>query len=312
MRFQLTVLLLLSVATGVVFSSVCLKTPILGTWVHGENGYFPPGGVLGGFQGVDKEDLYICRVGDIVGKYYNPNKLCYIQENNGKIQSYPHYDILTDVGHTVWVPVDKKQMPCNLLQTGGNSHSPTYAGRVEVEPGYLIPGNVIEGVVHIPWTNVSKFETFEALSAVPKTLNLPVFKRSFVFGTTVKYLTFKVKSKDEVYANMGVNNEIKYRLTIGAFNNKVTAVGPVSSPVKVYEKSENILEGETLRGFWMRWISANTLEFGVEGVLKPIITFSDSNLHLVNSVVFESASKDSTWQIANMPEWDNFKFVERM
>ncbi|KAL5293244.1 hypothetical protein ACFFRR_011791 [Megaselia abdita] len=310
MSFRLAIVLLSVVATKVVYSSVCLKSPVIGQWVSGENGFVPPGSVLGGYQGSEKVDLYICRAGGIVGKYYNPNKMCYVQENK-KIQSHKHYEILTEVGHTVWVPVAEKQMPCNLVQTGGTSHAPTFAGRVTVEDD-MIPGNVIDGEVYIPWTNGNSYTTFEALSAVPKTINLPAGRQSFVFGTSEKYLTFKVKSREEVYIDFGSNVEMKYRLTIGAFRNRVSGFGPLSDSLKVYEKTAEILSPTELNGFWVRWISGNTLEFGSEGVLKPLVVFSDAQLHLVNSVLFSSSSsKDSSWQIANLVEWDGAKFIER-
>lgn len=278
-------------------SSSCLENPNVGIWLFGEKGFLPPGSVLGGYQGDPSVDLYICRADEKVGKYFEPELAC-TAETDGREQKYSQYYVLTDIGHVVWVPVFRKQMPCNMIQSG-ETKIPTYIGRA-YKDNFLIPGSIVDGVVSIPYNGISQYDDFEALTAVPKALSVASMKTSYVYNTSAKYLTFKVKSEDEVFVDFGVDNEMNYRLTIGTFGNKISALGHIGKPHTAYEKTLNILESKYLKSFWVRWVSSYTIEFGSEGNLKPLVNFSDYDISSINSIAFSSSSRDSYWQIADL------------
>ncbi|KAL5293245.1 hypothetical protein ACFFRR_011792 [Megaselia abdita] len=307
MFFALAILFL-SASFAPVTSLSCLNNEKVGTWIKGEKGFFPSGSVYAGFQDMKRVDLFICRIDEIVGKYYEPEKSCYISGKDGKEKVSQQYEILTDVGHVVWVPVNNKQMPCNMIEGSINAN---YAGRAWISKNSLIPGNVIEGVIFIAWGNDAKSETFEALTAVPRSLILNYGRVSNIYGTVVNYFVFKVRSTDEVYIDFGVHTDMKYRLTIGAFKNRISAFGPKSNPLQIYEKTENILSSNDLRGFWVRWTLGNTLEFGAEGNLEPLVVYTGNDIHNLNSVLMSSAYQTSDWQIADLTKFNGKTFVKR-
>lgn len=295
MLFKLAVIL--SAAIGIINCN-CLNYSKIGIWkkYESKSSSFPSGSFLAGSEG--SHSLYVCRGEGKVGKYHENLRQCYIAKEDVEIEAQ-EFEMLIDVGHTVWIPVINNEMPCNLIQSGDTS---SYIGRTVYEEKLLLPGNVKNGILLVTYDRkVSEFDVFEALSAVPQSLLLPTAITSSIFRTNVKYLTFKVTSEDEVVLYFGALNETMFRLTIGAFHNKVSGIGPIYDSFKSYEKTENILDPDESRGFWVRWTLTDTLEFGVEGNIKPLITYTDSKIQTISTVVFKSNDGESHWQIADLP-----------
>lgn len=78
---------------------------------------------------------------------------------------------------------------------------------------------------------------------------------SIPFETLGNYLTFKVKSEDEVSIDFGIGSETKIRFTIGPHILKVFGQSSFS-------KTKQLINGTTWKSFWFRWISGNSLEIG--------------------------------------------------
>ncbi|KAL5276904.1 hypothetical protein ACFFRR_002237 [Megaselia abdita] len=295
MFFNIKVLIFVAVV-GSVYS--CLRNAGNNAWKPAQSNSVPAGSVLAGLEIANsgrRSNTYLSRAGDKFAKYNQGTGACYLNANGKEnIVNADQCQMLVDVGHTVWVPVANKTMPCNVIQTGA-----TFAGRAN-HGKQLLPGYISNGVIYVTYIGPFNYNVFEALTSVPQSLTLPFMKSSYIYKTSAKYLSFKVKSQDEVFVDFGVNNQLMFRLTIGALNNKVSGIGPLSDPMKYYEKTENILDGNSLRGFWVRWISNGVLEFGLDGK-KTAISFYNSGVDSINSVMFSSNVRDSFWQIADLP-----------
>lgn len=300
-------ILLFSVAT--VYSQSCLKNPNVGRWVSLQSSAtLPSGGLIAGFQDSPKTDLYLCRVAGFVGKYYQPDRRCYAENSAGVEVANTNYEVITNAGNVVWIPVSNKQLPCNIFQTGGTSAAPTYTGRA-VYNNYLLPGNIVNGIVRVPWGGMHQYDSFEALTAVPQSLTTNPSKSSDILGTFGNSFTFRVKSEEEIHIDFGVNHITQFSVTIGGLTNLISGIGTFCNPWINFVNTAGVLSSTEYRGFWIRWITLNTLEVGVEGNVTPLVTYTAVGISNINSVVLSSYTKTTYWQIADLPRWNGNQFV---
>lgn len=302
MIFLLT-LLILCQSGEIIQSSSCLKNPKAGQWMRLDTGFLPPESVIGGQEittGGGFNNLYVCQFEGQTGKYQHDDKHCYTHQGDREIVHVSNFFILANIGDAVWVPVSNKIMPCNLIQTGDTN--PSSVGRVR-HNNFLTPGEIKDGILHVSYAFKAKgYGVFEALTLVPHSISVSELKSSSPYRTNGYYLTFKVRSEDEVYVILGVNLEQMFRVTIGALENKISAIGPLNNPLKSYEKTTNILDSVIWRGYWVKWIKSHTLVFGAEGNTEPLVKLTDDNVDNINSVVFSSRNSKSEWKIPELTE----------
>lgn len=301
MLFQIILTVVLAASQ---VSSDCLKNATVGVW---EPASSPEDAFI---VGKETTDTYFCRSpnGLDVGKCIIGDKICYVERAGAEVRyTANQFDLLADVGQVVWTPVVNIIMPCNLVQLGSSPAIPLFAGRVLFATNKLMPGKVIDGTLTVTSASrIYKYTVFEALTAVPQKVALSARQSSTLFATDSRYLSFKVRSGDAVTVDFGARNQKKYRLTIGTFGNRMSGIGPMDDPLQSFEKTDNILDPNELKGFWVRWVSNNLIEFGVEGVLNPLVKFSDDDVFTINTVVFSSGSHESFWQIPELLQERDF------
>lgn len=298
-------------AGSTVFASSCLKVHNTGSWTKVSAprlSEVPSKSVIGGYESDKHTNLYICRAEGSFGKYYHTNRLCYVQRKNANEVNYKDFDLLANVDHIVWSPVQDHKLPCNTLKSEGNSVS--YAGRNYYQD-FLIPGDIVDGVLYLPYgtTFNHHYDTFYALTIVPQRLTIASSKVSELYEVPSQYLTFMVESRDEVYIDFGVDSDMVYTLYLGTLNNKISGIGPIGNPMDSNEITRHILDLTTFTGFWVRWNSENTMQFGNNGNMVPLINYTDNMVSQINSVRFRSSSSESLWQIPDLPQWNGHKFV---
>lgn len=271
-----------------VTSQSCLSSNI-GHWVSAEDGFVPPGAVVGG---VDKErPLYICRSHDICGKIYDHSS-CYYAESKKEIKDN-HYEVLTDVAG-VWISPVSTKYPCNMLMTGDN----LYSCRVTYKKALTI-GKLEKGICIIPYGGKShKFKKdFEVFTALSVNLTLKQKQYSSVYNLTGEYLTFQLKAGNECVVYFGKGDTMLIRVAIGGLNNSVVSIGPAGQPYEVIQPAANILSDSKFNSFWTRWISKNTLEFGREGDNKPLAKYTRIGVKDIDSFQLYSTFGNSEWKV---------------
>lgn len=308
MPFKLVIILTVWVAA--IISSKCLSNNI-GVWKSVTMGLIPSGGVLGGYESINTE-LYICRADNRIGRYHSDYKKCYLKNNDNEIDQTDDLYLLADIGHRVWTPAAKGMMPCNTIAIEGAP--PTFVGRVKHKE-HILPGPVNNGIIYVTYGNkaFSYSNSFEVLTVVPHSISLKEMESSFIYETNGKYLSFKVKSEKEVFIDFGGSNETMFRVAIGALSNRMTSIGTISDPLKTLVQTEGILDSNNTKGFWVRWIESNTLEFGVENQVDALLKLVDSQIMTINSVVFNSKHSKSEWQTADLlPRHPQFISLSKM
>lgn len=271
-------------------------------WIRASHGFLPPKSLVGGFD-VDNQDLYICRADGVNGKFSKKPGVCRYPWRGHEVERNT-YEILTDV-HGVWAPVTPPNFPTNQLMTSVSNGNPVYSCRVHyVDQDYnrsLTIGKVDGGKAFIGYAQRElkcgkdlSCDNYEVFTAVP---NIP--KASMVYELSGQYLTFKVSAEGEVYILLGIHNQLKYKLTIGAMSNTVTSIGKIRSPNELVVKSETILDQFKMKAFWLRWTSQNILEFGIEGQVKPLLSYNKPGVHEIDSVEFAPV-EGNQWQIPGL------------
>lgn len=275
---------------------------VVAEWIQASSGYLPPNSLVGGFD-VDNQHLYICRADGVNGKFSKRPGVCRYPWRGNEVESNT-YEILTNV-HGVWVPVTPPIFPTNQLMTSVSNGNPVYSCRVNfIDKDYnrsLTIGKVDNGEAFIGYGQRElkcgkdlTCDNYEVFTAVPK-----IPKANVVYELNGKYLTFKVSADSEAYILLRVHNELKYKLTIGAMSNTVTAIGKILTPNEVVVKSERILDKYEMKGFWLRWTSQNILEFGIEGRVKPLLIYHEKGVHEIDHVEFAPIELNQ-WQIPGL------------
>lgn len=295
MNLKITAVLL--IATCVVdFASAqsCLPTKGVGKWVRARDGVVPDNAVAGGLE--KDRTQYICRSGGICGKIMDGTPCYYAYYNE---ESYDDsYDVLTDVTG-VWVPiaVTGSNLPCNTLKTGTAANVPLYSCRVMYKK-YLTLGKLENNVCSIGYRgDIHKYKkNYEIFTAVTENVQLTK-DREITLNAEGKFFAFQLKADDEAVVTLGNGDNMLCSVAIGALENSVVSVGPPSSKYDNFTPAAGILSSSEFKSYWIRW-NGDKLEFGKEGVLKPLITYKNSAVKNINSLRLSSTFGDSEWKIA--------------
>uniref|UniRef100_T1GWA9 Uncharacterized protein n=1 Tax=Megaselia scalaris TaxID=36166 RepID=T1GWA9_MEGSC len=249
----------------------------------------PSSSVRAGFEkGPDNKfvDLYVCKAGNKIGKlnlFYQG--ICFITENNEEVHK-DDFDILTTNENVIWIPVEGDNVPCDSVL--GNENN--FVGRVKYET-HLLPGNVFNGSIEVTYgAKSNKYQNFEILTIIPKIINLEPMESSKTFETDGKYFGFKVESEKKVLISFGIENQYMFE------------IGSINCPLYSSNKTSNEFNSKTISNFWIRWIKQNLLEFGIEGVLEPLIIYSHEKINNIDSVKVSSTSTKSKWNIIDLAE----------
>lgn len=279
--------------------TTCVKDIDSSKLIETSNGQIPHGAVYGGFD--RGRSMFLCLAkaqsgnGELIGKLAETQQVCFYGEEDKEF-STPDYKAVTNVDG-VWVPVIPPEVPCNMIQFATFLEKQVYAGRINID-NTLTMGSVIGSTAYIPYggRNQIKKNEYEVFSAVSKKLD--VNGNSNRFATTGKYLTFKVKSGDEVAIYLGLRKVNHFVITIGAKG--TIAVGTVYYPFYTNTRAASDLNENVGKGFWVRWTTRDYLEFGREGDIIPILTLKDENVFKIDSVVFSSPNGASEWLLPEL------------
>lgn len=275
------------------YSSQCLDNVPPPTWVVTSKGHIPTDAIYGGH---DRDKfMFICAVtnenGTIVGKILEVDSVCYYAAH-GKEVKVEDYKVPTKI-EGVWVPVDKPNFPCNRYQFSTYEKQPVYSARAYVDNTLTLGSLRGEHTAAIPYGYYEFRESkFEVFTVTPQVLKVSGISKSFT--TVGKYLTFKVKSDDEVSVNLGIRRVNRFVINIGVKNS--SAIGSVEVPYSTITKIDTSLNGNVYKGFWIRWTTRTFLEFGREGDIIPLLTYNNEHIFKIDSVIFTS-KEDSDWLI---------------
>lgn len=275
------------------YCSQCLDNVQPPHWVTASNGQIPKDAIYGGY---DRDRyMFICAVtnenGTIVGKIQETDNNCYYAADKKEVK-VQNYKVPTLVDG-VWVPVDKPEYPCNKYQFTEYEKEAVYSARAYVDNTLTLGSLRGEHYASIPY---GYFEylmgKFEIYTATPQLIKVSGTSKSYT--TVGKYLTFRVKSDEEVAIYMGIRKVNRFCINIGIKN--TSAIGSVEIPYNTITKTDTSLNGNVFKGFWIRWTTRTFLEFGREGDIIPLLTYNNEHIFKIDSVVF-SSKDNSEWQI---------------
>lgn len=239
--------------------------------------------------------MFICAVtnenGTMVGKIQETDTVCYYAAH-GKEVKVESYKVPTQI-EGVWVPIDKPKFPCNMYQFSTYENQAVYSARSYVDNTLTLGSLRGESYASIPYGYYEYFkDRFEVYTVTPQELKVAGSSKSFM--TVGNYLTFKVKSDDEVAVYLGIRRTNRFCINIGIKN--TTAIGSVEVPYNTITKTGTDLNGNVFKGFWIRWTTRTFLEFGREGDIIPLLTYSNDHIFKIDSVIFTS-KEESNWLI---------------
>lgn len=289
--------LVLSSLLQLGYSSQCLDNVQPPNWVVASGGKIPSNAIYGGY---DRDRyMFICAVtnenGTIVGKIQETDTVCYYAAHNKEVK-VENYKVPTQI-EGVWVPIDKPHFPCNRYQFSTYEKQAVYSARAYVDNTLTLGSLRGDHQASIPYGYYEFFEDkFELFTATPLDLQV-VAGASKPYTTVGKYLTFKVKSDDEVAVYLGIRRANRFCINIGIKN--TTAIGSVETPYNTITKTDTALNGNVFKGFWIRWTTRTFLEFGREGDFIPLLTYNNDHIFKIDSVVFTS-KESSDWLIPSL------------
>lgn len=275
------------------YSNQCLDNIEPPKWIEASKGKIPRDAIYGGY---DRDRyMFICAFtnenGTMVGKIQETDTVCYYAAHKKEVKE-EHYKVPTEF-EGVWVPIAKPDFPCNKYQFSTYENEAVYSARAYVDNTLTLGSLRGEHSASIPYGYLEFFkDKFELYTATPK--NLKVTGASKSFTTVGKYLTFKVKSEDEVAIYLGIRRVNRFTINLGLKNS--SAIGSVEVPYNTITKTDTALNGNVYKGFWIRWTTRTFLEFGREGDIIPLLTYSNEHIFKIDSVIFTS-KESSDWLI---------------
>lgn len=279
--------------------TTCVKDLDATQLVSASSGHIPSGAVYGGFD--RGRSMFLCvasaqsKSGDLVGKLVETLENCIYGENGGEFNSVDYKVVINLEG--VWVPVFSglfgPEKPCNAIQMATFSNSPVYAGRIHIDNVLTVGSAFEDHLIYVPYNYGTKHYStnYEVFTAVSKALT--VSGNSNRYKTIGKYLTFRVKSNDEVAIYLGIRKVNHFVATLGAKSSM--SLGTIYYPFYANTRAANELNENISKGYWIRWTSNEYLELGREGDILPILTLKDENIFKIDSVVFASPNGTSEW-----------------
>lgn len=293
MAIKLLTLLAILLVFDIASSQSCLGSTGLGKWVRAKNGEIPNGAVSGGLD--KKRTQYICRSGGICGKVMEKSA-CYVAYYKEE-SADETYDVLTDVSG-VWVPILDKTLPCNTLKTGNFASDPLYSCRIKYKKTLTI-GKVENNVCIIPYGGtIHKYKkNYEVFTAVPESVETNQGNHIILKGDG-KYFAFQLKSTNGANVSFGKNRDLLYSVNLGM---SAVSIGPIESPNAYTKNASELLSDNEFKSYWIRWFS-DKLEIGVEGNLKPLISYTNKGVKEIDTIQLSSLDA-SEWKIPSLTEF---------